>query len=469
MKTIPKERTIDGTLKLLSEGYEYITRRCLRLGTDVFETRLLLRPTICMRGEEAARLFYDTERFRRSGSAPMRVQKTLFGRGGVQGLDDEAHRHRKRMFMSLMTDESIARLAALTEKRWDDAVRMWETQDRIELFDGMHGILLRAVCEWAGVPLEESEVERRKDDVAGMIDAAGSAGPRYVRGRIGRKRSNRWIEEIIRKARDGRIPAPEGSALGLVSTWRDPDGRALDGHTAAVELLNLLRPTVAVARFVVFGALALHDHPECREPIRGGDEEYLERFVQEVRRYYPFFPFVAARVRRDFDWNGFRFPADRRVLLDLYGTDHDERLWDRPNRVPARTVPRVERQRLQFHPPGRRRPLHESPLSRRVDHHHPHEDGDAPTDAHDNLHRTGAGSRRQPVEGPGNPGEPVRHRRRQTRRVGRSTGRHAPVRSARRKVFWLFSIFSRILGKCLRSETASGISSEGKISTPDRL
>jgi fatty-acid peroxygenase len=40
---------------------------------------------------------------------------------------------------------------------------------------------------------------------------------------------------------------------------------------------------------------------------------------------------VPARVRDDFEWQGHRFAAGRRVLLDLYGTDHDPRLWDRPD------------------------------------------------------------------------------------------------------------------------------------------
>ena len=52
--------------------------------------------------------------------------------------------------------------------------------------------------------------------------------------------------------------------------------------------------------------------------------------MQEVRRFYPFFPFAAARVRQEFDWQGYRFPQGRRVLLDLYGTNHDPRLWDSP-------------------------------------------------------------------------------------------------------------------------------------------
>src|SRR5690606_17387043 len=61
-----------------------------------------------------------------------------------------------------------------------------------------------------------------------------------------------------------------------------------------------------------------------------GDDEYTGWFVQEVRRFYPFFPAVAARVRHDFEWRGYRFPKGRRVLLDLYGTDHDSRTWGDP-------------------------------------------------------------------------------------------------------------------------------------------
>jgi hypothetical protein len=52
--------------------------------------------------------------------------------------------------------------------------------------------------------------------------------------------------------------------------------------------------------------------------------------VQEVRRFYPFFPFVVARVRQAFDWQGYHFPKRRKVILDLYGTNQDARLWEQP-------------------------------------------------------------------------------------------------------------------------------------------
>lgn len=70
MATMPRERTLDSTPAILVEGYEFISNRCRRLGSDVFETRLYLRPTICMRGRDAAELFYDTDRFVREDAAP---------------------------------------------------------------------------------------------------------------------------------------------------------------------------------------------------------------------------------------------------------------------------------------------------------------------------------------------------------------------------------------------------------------
>jgi fatty-acid peroxygenase len=96
-------------------------------------------------------------------------------------------------------------------------------------------------------------------------------------------------------------------------------------------VLNLLRPVVAVSVYLTFVAHALHLHPHWRAPLRAepaGPE--ARAFVQEVRRHCPFFPSVAARVRQAFDWNGMRFLPGRRVLLDLYGTNHDARSWQDP-------------------------------------------------------------------------------------------------------------------------------------------
>ena len=129
--------------------------------------------------------------------------------------------------------------------------------------------------------------------------------------------------------RSGELEVPEGSAAHVIAWHRNLDGQPLDKKVAAVELINVLRPVVAVTWFVTFAALALHKHPECRRKLQADGNDYLELFVQEVRRFYPFFPFVGGRVKNEFDWRGHRFAKGAWVILDLYGTNHDARVWEK--------------------------------------------------------------------------------------------------------------------------------------------
>src|SRR4051794_9269572 len=65
MSHLPRDPNPDSTLALLSQGYTYISRRCRHFQSDVFKTRIMFYPAVCMFGEEAARLFYEPDRFTR--------------------------------------------------------------------------------------------------------------------------------------------------------------------------------------------------------------------------------------------------------------------------------------------------------------------------------------------------------------------------------------------------------------------
>jgi fatty-acid peroxygenase len=99
---------------------------------------------------------------------------------------------------------------------------------------------------------------------------------------------------------------------------------------AAIELINAIRPIVAIATYITFAALALHEFPPYRQLLRNSQDDYAELFVQEVRRFFPFTPFVGAIVREEFTWHDFKFPKGTIVLLDVYGTNRDERSWQDP-------------------------------------------------------------------------------------------------------------------------------------------
>jgi fatty-acid peroxygenase len=116
--TLSNIKTADSTIALLRNPYRYIARRAAALGEDVFETRLLLRRTTCMTGAEAAGVFYDPARLQRAGAAPPPLQKTLFGQGGVQGLDGEDHRQRKAMFLQIAQPARVEALAEAVTREW---------------------------------------------------------------------------------------------------------------------------------------------------------------------------------------------------------------------------------------------------------------------------------------------------------------------------------------------------------------
>ncbi len=331
MRTSPRDTALDRTLDLWREGYGFIGKRCDRLGTEIFQSRLLLRPVICMRGAEAAEVFYAGDRFTRVGAMPVTVLKLLQDYGSVQLLDGAAHRRRKQMFVAIGSTPQAALLASLFADEWYRSLRQWEQRPRdIVLFDELQSMLTRAALAWSGIAFDDDAAEERAHEFAEMVEATGSVGPRNWRALWLRRRAEHWARGIVAEARARPEAVPRDCPLGIIAAHRDLNGSELDQSTAAVELLNVLRAVAAVRRFIVYTAKALHEHPASRRRILAGDMEYLGWFVQEVRRLSPFFPFIAGRVRRPFEWRGYPFARGAWVILDLYGTNRDPQSWGEP-------------------------------------------------------------------------------------------------------------------------------------------
>ncbi|HDZ55281.1 MAG TPA: cytochrome P450 [Pseudomonas xinjiangensis] len=329
MAHIPRDETFDCSLAVLNNGYRFISERCERYGSDLFQTRVMMRPVICATGEDAARMFYHPHRFTRKGSMPPSTLMSLQDRGSVQQLDGQSHRHRKQMFMALMSPDSIKQLGNLFEEEWCRRMQQWQRQESVTLHYEMEELLCRAVCRWTGIKLSEDAAVQRTRELAAMIDGAGAIGPRNWKGLVLRVRTERWARKLIEDTRHAPLSRPRRSPLESIALHRDENGNALPAEVAAVELLNILRPTVAVARFITFAALALHNHPQYREKLRDGDA-WRKMFTLEVRRFYPFFPLIAGIVKNPFEWKGHQFGKGDWVMLDMYGTNHDSRLWEQP-------------------------------------------------------------------------------------------------------------------------------------------
>jgi fatty-acid peroxygenase len=362
---LPTQRLRDCAPALASRGYLFTAglhedeRRRLA-SEDGVEIPFLGRTALLVSGEEGVRLFYDTHRMARRGAVPGFVSRVLFGPGAVHGLDDGEHAHRKAMFLGLLDERGCRRLRELVQEGWQQRSKQWVAgAESDNVYDASVEVFGRAVVDWAGVPENAPELVAHR--LAEIVDGFGSAGRANLRARRARRSIDRWAGAWIRRARtEDSAALPAETPLQQVAHARDPDGELLSEETAAVELVNLLRPTVAVAWLATFAAVALAEHPEWRDRLRGtfstGDEGDAVAFAHEVRRFYPFVPVLAARARADFDWQGFAVSKGQRVLLDVYGTDHGQGWTDPWAFDPARFLDLDPMTTSWFVPQGGGRP-----------------------------------------------------------------------------------------------------------------
>ena len=330
-KEIPREEGIDRTLSLKREGYMFIPNRRRSFHSDFFKTRLFGKDVVCMGGKEAAELFYDNEKFKRNGATPKWIVQSFFGKNSVQTLDGDSHRHRKNMLMSIMTENNLKQLVDIAKQQWKKAIDQWEQMDQVILYEEMQKLLCRTACQWVGIELKEDEVDRRTKELASLFESASSVGPAYLVGRSSRNNLDEWIGELIDGVRNGKVDVHDDEILYQFAFHRDLEGNLLDAKTAAVEVINLLRPIVAISIFNNFLALAVHHYSEKTEKLRTGDQQYAQMFVQEVRRFYPFFPFIPALVKKDFTWGDYQFKEGTMAILDIYGTNQDSDIWENPD------------------------------------------------------------------------------------------------------------------------------------------
>ncbi len=349
---IVQEKGFDHTLNLLEEGYPFIKNRMDLYKCNIFETHIMGKKAICISGEEACKIFYNEELFQRKGVMPKRIQKTLFGVNAIQGMDNKAHDLRKHFFMSLMTEDHQKKLGELFEKEMEASADKWVNMKEVVLFHEAKNNLCRAACYWTGVPLLESDVESRADDFCAMIDGFGGVGPRYWKGKAARNRTEAWIEAIIEDVRQGKLTVKDDSPLNQMAFHKEPDGNLMELQMAAKELINVIRPIVAISTYITFTALAMYEHPECQEELMSGDNKYFEMFVQEVRRYYPFTPFLGAEVHKDFNWNQYEFKKGVLVLLDVYGMNHDSKIWNNPDEFQPKRFEEQKNRTYSFIPQG---------------------------------------------------------------------------------------------------------------------
>lgn len=317
----------DATVSLWREGYAFGTRRFERFDTQAFRTRILGRSTLMMRGVDAVRFFYGEDRFDRGGVVPGSVLHSLQDEGSVQTLAGDAHHARKEVLLDLAfaprSRQPLVRVfRELLAEEMDRAVGRHDH----DVLNWLTPILTATALTWVGLPYDERSLREHAVEFDAMIDGAGSFGVRNARGRSYRRRTERWARQIVDDVADERW---NNMVVAHILTHTG------DRDVAMVELLNIVRPVVAVARFAAFAALALWTHPEARA-VAAESDAGARSVAQEVRRTAPFFPLIGGVATRELAWRGVRFSPGDRVIVDLFATNRDPRHWPAAGSFDAR-------------------------------------------------------------------------------------------------------------------------------------
>jgi fatty-acid peroxygenase len=312
--------TLDQTLALAVKGYAWLPDLRRRAHGRPVPIRLGGQRAVAISGPAAAEFFYADGNLERRSALPPFAANTIFGQGAVHTLDGEAHRLRKALFVELLMNNGVDTLAKLAGETFDEAADRWRGGPAISLFDESAQVITSAVIRWTGVPNERDHKSLAEDMVA-MVD-----GPRSARALRARRRRERRLTKTIEEVRRGE---PTDTAVSRIANHLE-DGYLLDARTAAVELLNIIRPATAVAWMMAYAGHALDRWPVNRATLRAGDDDFTAAFTLELRRFYPFVPFLGGRAVRDLRFQGTEIPPGTLVLLDVYGQHHDPRVWAEP-------------------------------------------------------------------------------------------------------------------------------------------
>src|SRR5699024_7160195 len=150
-----------------------------------------------------------------------------------------------------------------------------------------------------------------------MISGTFTSPVDHIKGVEDRKKSEKWARKLIESAREHPVPGKENVALYAFASAKNLIGELLPLDTAAVELLNIIRPTLALTVCSAFICYVLFIRSDIYVQLNSNCDELLDSFFLEMRRYYLFFYSVLVISLQEVEIDGYKIPDDSWVALDL--------------------------------------------------------------------------------------------------------------------------------------------------------
>lgn len=238
-------------------------------------------------------------------------------------MDDPEHARLRRMVASPFTVKRVQALRPAVQRIVDERIDAMLTGptpvDLVQEFALPVPSLV--ICELLGVPYTDHDFFQRnsaaiinRDTPAADRNASMGALFSYLAGLVDEKAdapADDVLSDLAQRVRDGGIDRNEAAKVGMLLL--------IAGHETTANMIAL-------------GTVALLEHPDQLQEVRGGDEKSVASAVEELLRYLTVIQTGLRRVAlEDIEFAGETIRAGDGVLIGLELGNRDARVFEDPD------------------------------------------------------------------------------------------------------------------------------------------
>lgn len=345
-----------------------LSRRMLEQYGPVYRTAFVGQVGVALAGADALEaVLLNRDRNFSSELGWDHMLGRLFTRG-LMLMDFDEHRIHRRIMNAAFGREALGHYVRIMNEVVTPGISSWADQRDFRFYPALKQLTLdNAAVAFLGLELGPEATRINKafiDTVAASVAfvRAPIPGLAFSRGLEGRRYLKDYFESQIpeRRGSDGK------DMFTRLCNATTADGDAYSDQDIVDHMIFLMMAAHdTVTSTLTTGAYALAAHPEWQSRLREEAREAgtgplawddLERLPQtewafnEAMRMYAPVPYIPRRSVRDFEWKGYRIPANTQVTVSPDAAHHNPEIWTDPERFdPQRFSPeRAEHKRHPF-------------------------------------------------------------------------------------------------------------------------
>jgi hypothetical protein len=258
----------------------------------------------------------------------------VVGSESVLILDEQRHKHRRKLMLPPFHGDSVRRQVALMEHVANEEVDRWPVGRTFAARPAMQSITLDVILRTVIGAEDPARLAELRRVLPPLVDLNVITGLRLAFPRLRkhwpwsryervRAAANAVLFDQIATCRADPALAERADVLAMLVRARDEDGVPMSDCELRDQLVTLLvagHETTATGLAWTFERLVRHPEvlAKARRAAQDGDDDYLDALVKESLRSRPVIMEVGRRLASQVEIRGYRLPAGTIVLPSIF-------------------------------------------------------------------------------------------------------------------------------------------------------